>query len=274
MKKVIYTAAAGAAFLLTSQAVRATEVIYGFNDPTLSSFTLAYDQDATATFTESTTTGVTEGAGAAHIAVGPTGGGYDQVDVTTGSVPTDLAASTTTSLSADLAANYQNAGYITVAPEFFIDGTTDGTTPFGMKLLFPSQTLAYDGGVTTDHTYTYSLLIKDPYAAALPANYHGDGQPATPADGDSTTATYTPGHIIAQITAALQATNSSATGSIDGFGFEETTNTNSGGGPTDLGDDLYIDNVTVPVTVAVPEPASLGLLAVGAVSMFRRRSRI
>ena len=272
MKKMIVTAAAGAAILMTSRAVQATEVIYGFNDATLSSFTLAYDQDTTATFTESTTTGVTEGTGAAHIAIAPTGGGYDQVDVTTGNLPADLVASTTTSLSADLAANYQNAGYITVAPEFYLDGTTDGTTPFGMKLLFPSQTLAYDAGVTTDHTYTYSVLIKDPYAVALPANYHGDGQPATPADGNSTTATYTPGQIIASITAALQATNSSATGSVDGFGFEETTNTDSGGGPTDLGDDLYIDNVTVPVTPA-PEPASLGVLALGGMAMFRRRKQ-
>ncbi len=277
MKRYFLLTAAGAALVLAQTNRAKAELVFGFNDSTLNGFTNptpAYDQDGTATVSQSTTTGVSEGTGALHINVGPTGGGYDQIDVTTTQFSQDLVNPATNTLSLTAAANYNNAGYITLAPEFYIDGTTDGTSAFGTKLLFPSTTLFYDNGVATNEAYTFGLTIKDPYATARPANYQGNGQPATPADGDSTTTKYTPGHIAAQILAALQVANPSATGAVDAFGFEETTNTASGNpNAADTGDDLFVDDVTIPDVSAVPEPTSLMLAGIPLGGLLLRRRR-
>lgn len=264
MKKTIVIAATSATMFLCSAHSHAAQLMYGFNSPTIDGFSLSYDSTGgDGSVLQSTTTGVTEGTGALniHLATGA-GNAYTQLDAQTNNLPANLVLPGTNSLSLDATATYQNANYITVAPIFYLDGTTNGTTAFSYKFTIPSKTLTTDGSVNAD---TFSLLVKDPYATA---------NGSTPADGDTTTGTYTPGHIAAALTAAIQANNALGGAAIDHFAFEETTNPVSvnpgtGNNNPDLGDDLFVDNVTIPGSGSVPEPTSLGLLAAGGLMLKR-----
>lgn len=264
--KVLCVASAVLVFAGMRTARAATELMYGFNDSGLNGFSISYDgsDNQDATISESTATGVTEGTGALDLHSG-TSAGYTQTDLRTSTIPADLVSSQTSSLSLTAETYYADANYITVAPVLYLDGSFSNVAagdPAGVfqKLLAASQTLqpaAAIPGSIPPNTLTFNLLFKDPYATAHSASV-ANGTAATVADGNSTTQTYTAG----QILTAFLAANPDATASIDGFALETTT---SG---TAAGVDVYLDDVTIP---AVPEPASLGIIAAAGLMISRRR---
>ena len=231
----VLSGAALAAAAAGAKPARGATLIYGFNDPTISGFT-----GNSATTSQSTTTGVTEGAGALEIANKTTqtyGGAI------TATVPATLYNATSfnvdvTITTTPVAGTPAAPVYFDLVPIFF---STDGE-------IDPDTSNAKDfiniGGVAPG-TYTYTVNL---------AAYFDPGNGGLTTDS-------TPG----QILAADQKADGNTTDQITGF--QLTVEHGSGTATT-----LFVDNLTVP-SAAVPEPASLGIIGIAGLTLVGRRRR-
>jgi hypothetical protein len=202
-KAVLIAAVCLAASLAMQSRLPAQTLIYGFNDSTISGFT-----NHSATVSESTSIGVTEGAGAmeiANTAAQTYGGGL------TATVPANFYNSTSFNIDVTITTPVTTT-YFDLVPVFFsTDGEIDPDLGNSSSFL--------NLGATGAGTKTYTLDL-DAYMDPE-GNLTGDATPG-------------------QILAADQAHDGNNTDQITGF--QLTVEHGSG-----LATTLYVDNVTVPV---------------------------
>ena len=232
----VLAGAALAAFAIAGAAkpTHAAELIYGFDDASLNGF-----GGARAIASLSTSTGVTQGAGAMKIlekvsSIG-TGGAL------TFTVPTDLINASSFNIDVTIpttpSANGSTSSF-ELYPEYFDTVDTDG--PIAPDMSAAGAVINLTG--VAPGTYTYTVNLNDfvdpegvlPTDATVPAILAADG-------------VNNPGDSISS--------------------FELLVVNKTGASTT-----LYVDNLTVP-TIAVPEPGSVAAVCLGGLAIVGRRRR-